>query len=438
MAERIFRKSLSQPRLSWDGRMVEGYASVFGNIDHDADVIQRGAFSKTLQERGHTIKVLSQHDRTRPLGPLVEAAEDDYGLRVKFIISETSYGNDILALLRDYQATGREGDLFPMSIMLEVINARTEKREGRNVRVITEAKLYEVSLVTFPANEQARAMHLKGACGGMNFTLARRDREWDAAAARRRVAEWAMGEGGEIDFSRYRQAFFWYDESGPDKVGSYKLPFVDIAGGEPVAVPRAIFGVAGVLQGARGGVDIPEEDIAGIKRKVGRYYARMREEFGDAEISPPWEAESAYQLAGGVTKEFLSDGSVITRLGDTLEGALHEQFTLMADSWFRQGLLTRDQRIQLSDLIGQALGLLHTGIPTEVANIPLSYIPDWLSWITIKETTSSTGEDESIEQEITSPEDRAGPQTVAPTRREELAHRLAEMKSGQGLQGDVK
>ncbi|MFD1536734.1 hypothetical protein [Nonomuraea guangzhouensis] len=113
-----------------------------------------------------------------------------------------------------------------------------------------------------------------------DLPLADRDREWDSAAADKRVRKWAGAEDGPDE--KYREAFLWYDGDNADEFGSFKLPIADVVGGELKVVPRAVISAAGVVDGARGGVDVPKGDIDRIKSHLARYYAKM----GD---TPPWE-----------------------------------------------------------------------------------------------------------------------------------------------------
>lgn len=131
------------------------------------------------------------------------------------------------------------------------------------------------------------------AIGQSDLPLADRGIEWNASKAESDVRAYAGGDN--IDWSKYAKAFFYVDESAPDKFGSYKLQFADVVGGELRAVPRGIFAVAGVLAGARGGVDIPEADAEEIKNKVSAYYDRMANEFDDKGLIAPFErsAESS-------------------------------------------------------------------------------------------------------------------------------------------------
>lgn len=131
-------------------RTIQGYASTFGNKDHVGDIVNAGAFAKTIAERGPTadrrgdIKVLWQH--WEPIGRPIHLEEDSKGLYVEAHISNTTLGNDALALAQD-------GVIDKMSIGYEVI--QDEYDSNSSTRFLKELKLYEFSLVTFPANDMA-------------------------------------------------------------------------------------------------------------------------------------------------------------------------------------------------------------------------------------------------------------------------------------------
>ena len=109
-----------------------------------------------------------------------------------------------------------------------------------------------------------------------DLPLADRERSWDGDAAERRVRRWAEAEDGPN--RRYRKAFLWYDGDRADEFTAYKLPIADVVDGRLKAVPRAVTAAAQVLQGARGGVDLPEKDVGAVKRSVERYYDKMGRE----------------------------------------------------------------------------------------------------------------------------------------------------------------
>jgi hypothetical protein len=113
-----------------------------------------------------------------------------------------------------------------------------------------------------------------------DLPLADRDHDWDGAAAEKRVRGWA-GAKDEPN-AKYRDAHAWYDEEKPENFGSYKLLYADVVKGRLVAVPRGVMAAGNVLQGGRGGVDLPKSDIDKVKSHLARYYKKMGEE-------PPWD-----------------------------------------------------------------------------------------------------------------------------------------------------
>ena len=137
----------------------------------------------------------------------------------------------------------------------------------------------------------------RAASGASDLPLASRDRSWDASAADKRVRAYSGGEEN-MDWSKYGKAFFYVDPEMKDKLGGYKLGFADVIDGKLMAIPRGIFAVAAVLQGSRGGVDIPDADAAKIKNKVSAYYDKMAKEFDDDSIQAPWENRASAARVG--------------------------------------------------------------------------------------------------------------------------------------------
>jgi hypothetical protein len=116
-----------------------------------------------------------------------------------------------------------------------------------------------------------------------DLPLADRDREWDGDAAEARVRRWA--DAGDGPNARYRDAHVWYDADQKDNFGSYKLLVADVIDGRLTAVPRGVMAAGAVMQGARGGVDLPEKDIDRVKSHLAKYYAKMND-------TAPWERDS--------------------------------------------------------------------------------------------------------------------------------------------------
>ena len=134
-------------------RVVTGYLSKFGNIDLDNDIMDKGAFTKTLQERKSNIFFLNQHNWSQPHGKFATLEVDEYGLKFESNpLPDTTYSNDALKL---YEAgIVKEHSVGFLTMKSEYIR-ETDKR------VIKEVKLYEGSNVTLGANPDAIFTGLK-------------------------------------------------------------------------------------------------------------------------------------------------------------------------------------------------------------------------------------------------------------------------------------
>lgn len=115
-----------------------------------------------------------------------------------------------------------------------------------------------------------------------DLPLADRDRSWDGDAADKRVRDWADATDGPN--SKYRDAHVWYDGDKKDNFTAYKLLIADVVDGRLRVVPRAVIQAAAIVDGARGGIDIPKDDVSRVKSHLAKYYEKM----GD---QPPWERD---------------------------------------------------------------------------------------------------------------------------------------------------
>jgi HK97 family phage prohead protease len=139
-----------QPRAAiFPDGSVEGYASLFGEIDQARDMVMPGAFAQTLRVRGvRRIPMLFQHDPAEPVGIWQEITEDWRGLRVRGrLIPDVKRARELLALLRVGAADG-------LSIGFKTVKARIDPQS--RVRKLVEVDLWEISIVTFPLLPGAR------------------------------------------------------------------------------------------------------------------------------------------------------------------------------------------------------------------------------------------------------------------------------------------
>jgi HK97 family phage prohead protease len=134
--------------------IVTGYASIFGNVDSDRDMIMIGAFAKSLQERGpdstrNRIKHLWQHDSWQPIAVPKVLKEDSKGLYF-----ESQFGKDQFS--QDKLQQHIDGLITELSIGFNTIKSADEM-DGNG-----KLKLWEYSSVTWGANSLTEVISAKG------------------------------------------------------------------------------------------------------------------------------------------------------------------------------------------------------------------------------------------------------------------------------------
>ena len=142
-------------RIAADGT-VEGYASVFGEIDAARDMVLKGAFADSLKLRGaRRVPMLFQHDPAEPIGVWLELREDMRGLFARGrLIPEVARARELLALLRAGTADG-------LSIGFRTVKSRIDP--ASRIRKLDAVDLWEISIVSFPLLAGARVRAVKEA-----------------------------------------------------------------------------------------------------------------------------------------------------------------------------------------------------------------------------------------------------------------------------------
>jgi hypothetical protein len=210
-----------------------------------------------------------------------------------------------------------------------------EKTEQDNSKFTLEYLVKEVEKLEEVINnltKEGESEIQKGAIskGAISSDLpcADKDTTWDKGSAVKAVKDWATGSDGEIDWSKYRKAFMWVDSAGGDKQGDYKLPFADVIDGKLQAVWNAVKAIYGVLQGARGGVNIPEEDKAAVMKVVTKYYKK----FGEG--TPGEDDSSSTDDGKSLTNEdnmVQNDNMAKTKSGATISADTKEKIQAVID-----------------------------------------------------------------------------------------------------------
>lgn len=156
-----------------------GYASIFGKADLGGDLVEPGAFARSLAARGvGGVKMLFQHDPAEPIGVWEELVEDDIGLLARGrLMPEVARAREVLSLMR-------AGALDGLSIGFRTVKGRTDPKTG--IRRLSEIDLWEVSVVTFPMLPEARVETVKRSPWARNTSGA--DSRTVAAKIRRATA----------------------------------------------------------------------------------------------------------------------------------------------------------------------------------------------------------------------------------------------------------
>lgn len=144
--------TLEMKSLGVDGAFA-GYASVFNNLDSQRDIVRPGAFAATLRTRKYPVQLLWQHQWDAPIGVITSIFEDRQGLYVEGrLLMEVAKAREAYALLKARAVRG-------LSIGFTVKKSRRDADTG--ARELLAVDLWEVSLVTLPANDSAQVTVVK-------------------------------------------------------------------------------------------------------------------------------------------------------------------------------------------------------------------------------------------------------------------------------------
>lgn len=212
--------------------IFEGLASTFGNRDMMGDLVEPGAFRGALA-RPTAIKMLWQHDARAPIGVWEGLRETAAGLEVKGrLVLEVQQAREALALLK-------AGAVDALSIGFSVQRGGAEFDRERSLRRIKAVDLWEISVVTFPANPKARVARIKaaapGASGGASLPT---EREFERLLMR--DAGLSRSQARTVLSAGYKALLTTRDAGGglDELVASVKRVTTRMAAGCAVETPR--------------------------------------------------------------------------------------------------------------------------------------------------------------------------------------------------------
>ena len=204
---------LLEAKADGDRLKVSGYAAVFGVVDRGDDVIEAGAFAASLAEMkasGNGPAFLWQHEPSKPVGIWTEIKEDQRGLFVRGeILADVAQGAEAIALLRADALSG---------LSIGYRTRESDFDEVTGIRRLKKVDLWEVSLVTFPMQTDARldAVTDAGGLAAAQITritenalvrdagVSRKEARDAAGAACDRIM--ARRDAGDLDLSEIRGA----------------------------------------------------------------------------------------------------------------------------------------------------------------------------------------------------------------------------------------
>lgn len=236
------------------------FTAVFATLnvrDKDGDLIPSGAIND-----GAEVLVMPQHRwDDLPIGKATIYEQDGELIATGRFFTETTHG------LASYQTAKAVGSLQEWSFGFNVLDAAPGEYEGERVTILKKLDVFEVSPVMIGAGVNTRTLAMKDAIPFEATELAPREQEWDGPAE---IAA-AENSPGQLEMMHA-----WVDPEGdPAAKSSYKLPH-HTASGE--CVYRGVVAAMAALMGARGGVDIPDEDVQGVYDHLAAHYAEFDED----------------------------------------------------------------------------------------------------------------------------------------------------------------
>lgn len=158
----VFFKDIQQKFELKDGTgddsnfiFIKGLGSTFGNVDSVGDIVEKGAFVSSLMKK--MPKLLLQHRSADVIGVWDKAYETELGLALEGRLFKDN------TLVKNAYPALKEGGIDSMSIGFNTVEADYDAKTG--IRTLKEVDLWEVSLVTFPANDKAKIMSVKSLNG---------------------------------------------------------------------------------------------------------------------------------------------------------------------------------------------------------------------------------------------------------------------------------
>jgi len=297
-------------------------------------------------------------------------AEPGYILRsTTMLYSDSSLANQLVTRLDRGEPIGQSIGGWFLSVRVQTND------DGEVDRVIVDqVELDHLAITRAPANPDSNSLvtmrsraeafakdllpdlETRGPGGSSDLPLAPETMPWSFDA---KEQDEVLGD--PPDWKRYRSVHAWYDYDKPEVKGSYKLPYAKVVDGKIQAVWRGVAAAMGALLGARGGVDIPDEDREGVYKLLSNYYKRFDKpvpdfksydgkEYGAGDDDKKYSVDENQEYASDPSMNDSACDTTETEVSMELEERTPEQVTDSQDG-VTEALDTAKETAQDSDSI---------------------------------------------------------------------------------------
>lgn len=252
--------------------IIEGFASVYGNIDSYRDIVEKGAFSMDLMENGNERPILWQHNSDKPIGIGI-FSDSPEGLKVTCKLPKQSefVKSEVMPMVKCGAVKGMS---IGYSVDIE------EYDRDSNINHLRALKLRENSIVTFPANQLAQITAAKQILAGCDdkanfksFQMSGDKESWSESEAISQIKKLTGSESSPSE--DYKDCFMFCESGKSDSFEGYHFPYVKNVNGELRLVPNAIFSIAGKMASGKPGVKVSGEAVDIIKKNINIFYEKM-------------------------------------------------------------------------------------------------------------------------------------------------------------------
>lgn len=375
-------------------RLIAGWAAITGNVDRVADVIEPGAFRKTLAEKAPAeIAVFIGHDMAAlPVGVPVKVEETPAGLYTETRVFEGPAGDNLLAVAR---GLAEHGQTLGMSIGYRVRASRPGRVNGKSVRRLTEIDLIEYSFAARQTIANPAALVVGVKAGEQMYHVEEADGRYHVMRGDKRLADFATEAEARakldaLNASADEGKAEWstaYVNSLPDSAFLYVEP-----GGQKDedgrTVPRSLRHFP--YRDADGEIDLPHlrNAIARIpqsslsdelKRRLQARARRMLEQAGDGKTVGESDPDT---WKSGIALDIRAFGYTLLDLSEAVVAEQAAMATLGTDT--KAGLRTRlATRDQLRAVLGQLDALVKTAEEADRDDDPKAVVDWYRQWFDV-------------------------------------------------------